>query len=83
MSGAFFSGAVALSIAVDEFMNDCHVRGMPAGNIHRAYVAWHGKCMCRVDRVFPCMVYIDSNHRDSGHELPLVSRSLRHSKVLN
>jgi hypothetical protein len=28
-------------------------------------VDWRGKRSYRVDQVFPCKVYIDSNHRDS------------------
>jgi hypothetical protein len=61
----FFSGAVALSIVVDDFMKVCHVRGLPAKNVCGAYVDWREKRMYRVDRVFPYMLYIDSNHRDS------------------
>jgi hypothetical protein len=61
----FFSGAAALSIAVEDFVKGCHVRGPPAGSVRRAYVDWHGKRTCRVGRVSPCRVYIDSNHRDS------------------
>jgi hypothetical protein len=62
---AFFLGAVALSIAVDDFMKCCHVCGLPAGSVHGAYMDWGGKRTCHVDRVFPCRVYIDSNCRDS------------------
>jgi hypothetical protein len=61
----FFSGAVALSIVVDDFMKVCHVRGLPAENVCGAYVDWREKRMYRVDRVFSYMLYIDSNHRDS------------------
>jgi hypothetical protein len=43
----------------------CHVRGLPAGSICRAYVNWRGKRTCRGGQVFPCRVYIDSNRRDS------------------
>jgi hypothetical protein len=43
----------------------CHVRGLPTGIVRRAYVDWGGKHTCHVDRVFPCRVYINSNHRDS------------------
>jgi hypothetical protein len=60
-----FSGAVALSIAVDDFMKGCHVRGLPTGSIRGAYVDWHGKRTYRIDLGFPCRVYIDSMHRDS------------------
>jgi hypothetical protein len=49
----FFSRAVALSIAIDDFMNGCHVCGLPAGSVHGAYMDWCGKCMCRVNQVFP------------------------------
>jgi hypothetical protein len=41
-----------------------HVRGPPAGSVRRAYVDWHGKRTCRVGRIFPYRVYIDSNRRD-------------------
>jgi hypothetical protein len=43
----------------------CHVRGPPAGSVRWAYVDWCGKRTYRVGRVFPCRVYIDSNHCDS------------------
>jgi hypothetical protein len=46
-------------------VKDCHVRGLPPGSGHRAYVDWRGKRTCRVDWIFPCMVYIDLNRRDS------------------
>jgi hypothetical protein len=46
-------------------MEGCHVRGPPVGSVCRAYVNWCGKRTCRVGRVFPCRVYIDSNRRDS------------------
>jgi hypothetical protein len=49
----FFSAAVALSITVDDFMKGCHIWGSPAGSVHRAYVDWRGKHMCRVDLGFP------------------------------
>jgi hypothetical protein len=61
----FFLGAVALFIAVDDFMKGCHVRELPVGNVRRAYVDWRGKRTCRIGWVFPCKVYIDSNHHDS------------------
>jgi hypothetical protein len=61
----FFSGAVALSIAVDDFAKGCHIQGLPARSIRRAYMDWRGNRMCRVGWVVPCRVYIDSNHRDS------------------
>jgi hypothetical protein len=61
----FFSGAVALSIAIADFAKSCHVRGLPVGSIRGAYMDWRGKHTCHVDRVFPCRVYIDSNCRNS------------------
>jgi hypothetical protein len=42
-----------------------HVRGPPIGSVRRTYMDWRGKRMCRVGWIFPCRVYIDSNHRDS------------------
>jgi hypothetical protein len=60
-----FSGAVALSIIVDDFTKGCHVQVLPTRSVRRAYVDWHRKRTCRVDRIFPCRVYIDSNCRDS------------------
>jgi hypothetical protein len=62
---AFFSGAVDLFKSVEDCVKGCHVRGPPAGSIHRMYVDWRGKRACRVGQVFPCRVYIDSNRRDS------------------
>jgi hypothetical protein len=43
----------------------CRVRGPTAESIHRVYVNRRGKYTCRVSRVFPCRVYIDSNRRHS------------------
>jgi hypothetical protein len=63
--GALFAGAVALSSTVNYFAKGCHIRGLPTGSVCQAYMDWHGKCMCRVGRVFPCRVYIDLNRRDS------------------
>jgi hypothetical protein len=40
------------------------IRGLPAGSIRRAYVDLRRKRTYRVGRVFPYMVYIDSNRRD-------------------
>jgi hypothetical protein len=34
----FFSGAVALSIAVDDFVKGYHVQGLPVESMQRAYV---------------------------------------------
>jgi hypothetical protein len=39
----FFSGAVALSIAVDDFTKGCHVHGLLVGSVRGAYVDWHRK----------------------------------------
>jgi hypothetical protein len=61
----FFSGAVTLLNSVGDCAKGCHVRGLPTGCVHGAYVDWRGKCTCHVDRVFPYRVYIDLNHRDS------------------
>jgi hypothetical protein len=61
----FFSGTVALSIAVDNFAKGCHVWGLPTGSVRWTYVGWRGKRMCHVGQVFPGRVYIDSNRRDS------------------
>jgi hypothetical protein len=43
----------------------CHVRELSAGSVRRAYVDWRGKRTWCVGQIFPCMVYIDLNHRDS------------------
>jgi hypothetical protein len=56
---------VALFIAVDDFVKGCHVRGLSAGSVRWVYMDWRDKRTCRVDQVFSCRVYIDSNHRDS------------------
>jgi hypothetical protein len=61
----FFSGAVALSIAIDDFAKGYHVCGLPTESVHGVYVDWCEKLTCRVERVFPYRVYIDSNRRDS------------------
>jgi hypothetical protein len=61
----FFSGAVGSVEICRRLVKGCHVRGSPAGSVRWAYVDRHGKRTCRVGRVFPCRVYIDSNHRDS------------------
>jgi hypothetical protein len=39
--------------------------GPPVGSVRWAYGDWRGKHTCRVGQVFPCRVYIDSNHRNS------------------
>jgi hypothetical protein len=61
----FFSGAVGSVQICQCLMKDYHVRGPPIGSVCRAYVDWRGKHTCHVGQVFPCRVYIDSNHRDS------------------
>jgi hypothetical protein len=61
----FFSGAVALSINIDDFVKGCHIRELPTGSVHEVYVGWRGKYMCHVDQIFSCRVYINSNHRGS------------------
>jgi hypothetical protein len=43
--------------------------------LQEAYVNWHGKRTSRVDRVFPYMVCIDSNRRNSRIWVPLVCGS--------
>jgi hypothetical protein len=60
----FFSGAVGSVQCYWWLAKGCHVRGPPTGSVHRVYVDWRGKRTCHVDRVFPCRVYIDSNHHD-------------------
>jgi hypothetical protein len=61
----FFSGAVRSVQICRRLAKGCHVRGQPAGSVRRAYADWRGKRTCRVGRIFPCRVYIDSNRRDS------------------
>jgi hypothetical protein len=60
-----FSGAVGSIQIYWWLMKGCHIRGLPVGSVRRVYADWHGKRTCHVDRVFPCRMYIDSNHRDS------------------
>jgi hypothetical protein len=61
----FFSGAVGSVQICRRLVKGCHVRGPPVGNVRRAYVDWREKRTYRVSRIFPCRVYIDSNHHDS------------------
>jgi hypothetical protein len=61
----FFSGAVGSVQICRCLVKCCHVRGPPTGSIRWVYVDWCGKRTCRVGRVFPCRVYIDSNRCDS------------------
>jgi hypothetical protein len=39
--------------------------GTAAKSVCQVCVDWSGKRTWRVGQVFPCRVYIDSNHRDS------------------
>jgi hypothetical protein len=61
----FFSGAVVSVQPCWWLIKGCHVRGPHVGSVRRAYVDRCGKRTCRVSRVFPYKVYIDSNRRDS------------------
>jgi hypothetical protein len=61
----FFSGAVESIQICRCLTKGCHVRGSPAGSVRWAYMDWRGKRTCRVGRVFPYRVYINSNRRDS------------------
>jgi hypothetical protein len=61
----FFSGEVGSIQLCGVSVKGSHVRGLPVGSVRQAYMYRHGKRTCCVDRVFPCMVYTDSNHRDS------------------
>jgi hypothetical protein len=61
----FFSGAVRSVQICRCLTKGCHVRGPPAGSVRWAYVDWRGKRTCHVGLIFPCRVYIDSNHHDS------------------
>jgi hypothetical protein len=62
---SFFSRAVGSVQRCWWLVKGCHVHELPAESVRQAYVDWRAKCTCHVDRVFPCRVYIDSNHRDS------------------
>jgi hypothetical protein len=48
-----------------ELVKGYHVRGLPTKSVRPVCVDWSGKRTWRVDQVFPCIVYIDSNRRDS------------------
>jgi hypothetical protein len=63
--GPFFSVAVGSIQICPQLVKGCHVQGLLTGSVHQAYVDGRGKHTCHIDRVFPCRVYIDSNHRDS------------------
>jgi hypothetical protein len=60
-----FSGAVGSVQFCRWLMKGCHLRGLSVGSVCQAYVDRRGKHTCCVDWVFPCRVYIDSNHYDS------------------
>jgi hypothetical protein len=62
---SFFLGAVVSIQICRRLVKGCHIRGPLVGSVRWAYVDWHGKHMCHVGWVFPCRVYIDSNHHDS------------------
>jgi hypothetical protein len=64
-SGALFLGRSASVQPCGWLVKGCHVWGPPAGSVRRTYVDLRWKRTCHVGRVFPCRVYIDSNHRDS------------------
>jgi hypothetical protein len=65
VSGALFLGSSDSVQLCRQLVEGYHVWGPLAGSIHWAYMDWGGRHMCRVGRVFPYRVYIDSNHRDS------------------
>jgi hypothetical protein len=65
VSGALFLSSSDSVQLYRRLMEGCHVQGPLAGSVRWAYVDWCGKRTCRVGRVFPCRVYIDSNRRDS------------------
>jgi hypothetical protein len=62
---SFFSGAVRSVQICRRLVKGFHVRGLSTGSVRRAYLDCRGKRTCRAGRVFPCRVYIDSNHCDS------------------
>jgi hypothetical protein len=66
VSGAPFLGSSGPAQLCWWLVKGCHKWGLPVGSVRQAYVDWHGKRTCRVDQVFPCKVYIDSNHCDSS-----------------
>jgi hypothetical protein len=51
VSGALFSGTVALLNSVGDCVKGCHIRGLPVGSVRRAYMGWRRKRTCRVGRV--------------------------------
>jgi hypothetical protein len=65
VSGVLFLGSSDSVQLCRRLVESCNVRGPPARSVRWAYMDWCGKRMCRVGRVFPCRVYIDSNRRDS------------------
>jgi hypothetical protein len=64
-SGALFLRSGASVQACWRLVKGCHIRRPPTVSVCRVYVDWRGKRTCCVGRVFPYMVYIDSNNRDS------------------
>jgi hypothetical protein len=75
VSGTLFLGSSDSVQLCRRLVKGCLVRGLPAGNVHPTYVDWHGKYTCRIGRVFPCRVYIDSNRRDTRIWVSLVCGS--------
>jgi hypothetical protein len=65
VSGALFLGSSDSVQLCRRLVKGCHIRGLSAWSLCRAYVDWCGKRTCHVGRVFPCRVYIDSNRRNS------------------
>jgi hypothetical protein len=83
VSGALFLGSSDSVQLCRRLMKGCHIRGLPVGSIRQAYMDWHGNHMCRVDRVFPYKVYIDSNRRDSRIRVSLVCGSHHVDNLMN
>jgi hypothetical protein len=65
VSGSLFLGSSDSVQPCRRLVEGCHVRVPPVGIVRWVYVDWRGKRTCRVGRVFPYNVYIDSNHHDS------------------
>jgi hypothetical protein len=79
----FFLGAMTLLNSVGDCVKGCHVCGLFARSIHGVYVDWRGKRTCRVDRVFSCRVYIDSNHHNSQRRVTTCSQLPSSSNLLD
>jgi hypothetical protein len=60
-----FSGAVGSVQLCGVSVKGYHIQGLLTGSVHRVYVDWYKKHTCHVYQIFPCMMYIDSNRRDS------------------